>query len=80
MGVALARLKPHRPDRLASKILTSRKKPPTSIGLYLNLPRHAALFCVDEKTAIQSPRPVGSENLSRLWNSRSLPIGRVWRL
>ena len=24
------------------------------IGLYLNPPQHAALFCVDEKTAIQA--------------------------
>jgi hypothetical protein len=24
------------------------------IGLYLNPPRHAAIFCVDEKTAIQA--------------------------
>ena len=24
------------------------------IGLYLNPPRHAAVFCVDEKTAIQA--------------------------
>ncbi|MBV8831135.1 MAG: hypothetical protein JO108_18115 [Acidobacteriaceae bacterium] len=25
-----------------------------SIGLYLNAPQHAAVFCVDEKTAIQA--------------------------
>jgi hypothetical protein len=25
------------------------------IGLYLNPPQHAAVFCVDEKTAIQAP-------------------------
>jgi hypothetical protein len=28
--------------------------PPTSSGLYQNPPRQAAVFCVDEKTAIQA--------------------------
>jgi len=35
---------PLRPARKAADI----------IGLYLNLPQHAAVFCVDEKTVIQA--------------------------
>lgn len=30
------------------------------IGLYLNPPQHAAVFCVDEKSAIQALDPVES--------------------
>ena len=29
-------------------------EPSNIIGLYLNPPQHAAVFCVDEKTAIQA--------------------------
>ena len=35
-------------------IRTSRTKAADVIGLYLNPPQHAAVFCVDEKTAIQA--------------------------
>jgi hypothetical protein len=35
-------------------IRTSRPKRLTWIGLYLTPPQHAAVFCVDEKTAIQA--------------------------
>jgi hypothetical protein len=35
-------------------IRTSSAKRPTVIGLYVNPPAHAAVFCVDEKTAIQA--------------------------
>src|SRR4029078_8911139 len=32
----------------------SKRKPANVIGLYVNPPQHAAVFCVDEKTAIQA--------------------------
>ena len=48
-------LKPHRLDRyLATKDPDFEKKAADVIGLYLNPPAHAAVFCVDEKTAIQA--------------------------
>ena len=48
-------LKPHRFDRyMASKDLEFETKAADIIGLYLNPPAHAAVFCVDEKTAIQA--------------------------
>src|SRR5437773_9939810 len=48
-------LKPHRLDRyLATKDPDFEKKAADIIGLYLNPPAHAAVFCVDEKTAIQA--------------------------
>jgi len=31
-----------------------KKKAADIIGLYMNPPQHAAVFCVDEKTAIQA--------------------------
>jgi len=50
-----ARLKPHRLDRyLASNDPRFEEKAADIIGLYLNPPQHAAVFCVDEKTAIQA--------------------------
>jgi transposase len=50
-----AQLKPHRLDRyMASDDPQFESKAADIIGLYLNPPRHAAVFCVDEKTAIQA--------------------------
>jgi transposase len=50
-----AQLKPHRLDRyMASNDPEFESKAADVIGLYLNPPQHAALFCVDEKTAIQA--------------------------
>ncbi len=52
---AQVRLKPHRLDRYrASNDPDFEKKAADVIGLYLNPPQHAAVFCVDEKTAIQA--------------------------
>src|SRR5882672_8856319 len=52
---AQARLKPHRLDRYrASNDPRFEEKAADSIGLYMNPPQHAAVFCVDEKTAIQA--------------------------
>ena len=49
------RLKPHRLDGyLASNDPHFEQKAADIIGLYLNPPQHAAVFCVDEKTAIQA--------------------------
>ena len=48
-------LKPHRLDRyMASDDPEFEAKAADVIGLYLNPPAHAAVFCVDEKTAIQA--------------------------
>ncbi len=48
-------LKPHRLDRyMASNDPDFEKKAADIIGLYLDPPTHAAVFCVDEKTAIQA--------------------------
>jgi len=50
-----ARLKPHRLDRyMASDDPQFEQKAADIIGLYMNPPQHAAVFCVDEKTAIQA--------------------------
>jgi transcriptional regulator with XRE-family HTH domain len=52
---ASARLKPHRLERyMASPDPDFESKAADILGLYLNPPQHAALFCVDEKTAIQA--------------------------
>src|SRR5580693_1544357 len=52
---AQARLKPHRLDRyMASNDPLFEQKAADIIGLYMNPPQHAAVFCVDEKTAIQA--------------------------
>lgn len=49
------RLRPHRLDSyMASNDPDFEKKAADIIGLYLNPPAHAAVFCVDEKTAIQA--------------------------
>ena len=50
-----AKLQPHRLDRyMASNDPNFEEKAADIIGLYLNPPQHAAVFCVDEKTAIQA--------------------------
>jgi hypothetical protein len=50
-----AGLKPHRIERyLASDDPDFESKAADIIGLHLNPPQHAAVFCVDEKTAIQA--------------------------
>lgn len=50
-----ANLKPHRIQRyMASPDPDFESKAAEVIGLYVNPPQHAAVFCVDEKTAIQA--------------------------
>jgi transposase len=50
-----ADLKPHRLERyMASNDPLFEKKATAIIGLYLNPPQNAAVFCVDEKSAIQA--------------------------
>jgi transposase len=50
-----AALKPHRLERyMASNDPDFERKAADIIALYLDPPRHAAVFCVDEKTAIQA--------------------------
>jgi transposase len=50
-----ADLKPHRLERyLASNDAQFEQKAAAIIGLYLNPPQNAAVFCVDEKSAIQA--------------------------
>ena len=53
--LAQARLQPHRLERyMASNDPQFEEKAADIIGLYMNPPQHAAVFCVDEKTAIQA--------------------------
>ena len=48
-------LKPHRLERyMASDDPEFERKAADVLGLYLHPPQHAAIFCVDEKTAIQA--------------------------
>jgi transposase len=50
-----ANLKPHRIERyMASNDPDFETKAADVIGLYVRPPQHAAVFCVDEKTAIQA--------------------------
>jgi hypothetical protein len=50
-----ARLQPHRLERyMASNDPDFETKAADIIGLYLEPPQHAAVFCVDDKTAIQA--------------------------
>jgi transposase len=52
---AQARLKPHRLERyMASNDPQFEAKAADIIALYMKPPQHAAVFCVDEKTAIQA--------------------------
>ena len=49
------KLKPHRLDRyMASNDPSFEEKAADIIGLYMDPPQHAAVFCIDEKTAIQA--------------------------
>lgn len=67
-----AGLKPHRLERyMASNDPDFETKAADIIGLYLNPPEHAAVFCVDEKTAIQA--------LDRLDPVLPLSPGRIER-
>jgi transposase len=53
--LAQAKLQPHRLDRyMASNDQDFEQKAADIIGLYINPPQHAAVFCVDEKTAVQA--------------------------
>lgn len=53
--LAQAKLKPHRLERyMASNDPQFEEKTTDIIGLYMNPPQHAAVFCVDEKSAIQA--------------------------
>jgi transposase len=50
-----AGVKPHRLERyMASKDPDFEKKAADILALYLNPPQHAAVFCLDEKSAIQA--------------------------
>jgi transposase len=67
-----ADLKPHRLERyMASSDPAFEQKAAAIIGLYLNPPQHAAVFCVDEKSAIQA--------LDRLDRRLPLSPGRAER-
>src|SRR5882672_7346153 len=67
-----ADLKPHRLDRyMASDDPQFEQKAADIIGLYLHPPQHAAIFCVDEKSAIQA--------LDRLDRRLPLSPGRAER-
>jgi transposase len=53
--LAQAKLQPHRLERyMASNDPEFEKKAADIIALYINPPQHAAVFCVDEKTAVQA--------------------------
>ncbi|MEN6603117.1 MAG: IS630 family transposase [Bryobacteraceae bacterium] len=53
--LAQARLQPYRLERyMASNDPHFEEKAADVIGLYLDPPQHAAVFCLDEKTAIQA--------------------------
>ena len=67
-----AGIKPHRLERyMASDDPDFEVKAADIIGLYLNPPQHAAVFCVDEKSAIQA--------LDRLDPVLPLSPGRIER-
>src|SRR5436190_22360478 len=67
-----ARLKPHRWEHyLASNDPDFESKAADIIGLYMNPPHHATVFCGDEKTAIQA--------LGRLDPAPPWPLGRPGR-
>jgi transposase len=67
-----AGIKPHRLERyMASDDPDFETKAADIIGLYLNPPQHAAVFCVDEKSAIQA--------LDRLDPVLPLSPGRIER-
>ena len=65
-------LKPHRLERyMASDDPDFEAKAADVVGLYLHPPKHAAVFCLDEKTAIQA--------LDRLDSVLPLSPGRAER-
>lgn len=67
-----AELKPHRLERyMASNDPQFEEKAAAILGLYLNAPENAAVFCVDEKSAIQA--------LDRLDQRLPLSPGRAER-
>jgi hypothetical protein len=67
-----AELKPHRLERyMASDDPQFEEKAADVIGLYLNPPENAAVFCIDEKSAIQA--------LDRLDQRLPLSPGRAER-
>jgi transposase len=67
-----AELKPHRLERyMATNDPQFEEKAAAIIGLYLNAPENAAVFCVDEKSAIQA--------LDRLDQRLPLSPGRAER-
>src|SRR5579862_7868200 len=67
-----AELRPHRLDRyMASDDPRFEEKAADIIGLYLNPPQNAAVFCIDEKSAIQA--------LDRLDRRLPLSPGRAER-
>ena len=50
-----ADLKPHRLERYMASLDPDFEKKAAAInGVYLDPPQHAAVFCVDEKSAIQA--------------------------
>jgi hypothetical protein len=64
--LAQAKPQPHRLERyMTSNDPEFEQKAADIIGLYLDPPQHAAVFCVDEKTAIQAgPIPIRNVELS----------------
>lgn len=63
-------IKPHRLEGyIASNDPDFESKAADVIGLYLNPPQHAAVFCVDEKTAIQALDRQGSSAAAVAWTS-----------
>ena len=63
-----------KPHRLEGYIMSNdpdfEAKAADVIGLYLNPPQHAAVFCVDEKTAIQGTGPSRSGASVVTWKIR----------
>jgi transposase len=69
-----AGLKPHRLERyMASDDPEFERKAADIIGLYLNPPQHAAVFCVDEKSAIQALDRATASNIIGMARYLSTP-------
>jgi transposase len=69
-----ADLKPHRMERyMASNDPQFEQKAAAIIGLYLNPPQNGAVFCVDEKSAIQA-----LDRLDRRLPLFAWPRGEAW--
>jgi hypothetical protein len=79
-------LKPHRIERdMASNDPDFETKAAGIIGLYLNPPAHAAVFCVDEKTAIhgldrKDPVLPLSCNSNFAAASKQIPVRKIYCL